>query len=794
MLTNIRKDLLISKYKCHKCEKAFKRSDILQRHVTRIHLSTASTKSTPILSNVTVAPSTQQAASDNRHNNTLAISNLISNEPPVAEQQLNTFASKDVQEKRSSLGHLVGPDLSSNDGTENIDQNHKVSPLSNSDIYSWISDIAPLDSEAALASSIFDNNDMGWLFSELDNRPHFFKNEHSVGHGVPKNGNILNPTRILFSPLPDFLTTLADSNLQTPTNLLALKEHLQSVSEKDETEEAWLIIERKIKEVLFDEYDDTASASPKLTLSNAYSRKLVDNEFFHPTTMKRLYNLYFEVFHDHFPILHKPTFLQKPQSVAPLLIVSMLTLGAFHDSAENYLTAVELHQRLRWLIFSSQDLIPPKLWTIQTLALIQAFEKMASTRHQHEVSATFHSAVITLLRRDGSCANMRPVKYSSSDTRESSPDDEWSLWIERESIKRSVLFLFMMDAQHSLLFGHTSFMSATEIRLDLPCNDEIWNAETIYEWSQKVTEERNSELGKTESSFVETLKSLLNERLLPLNISPFAKLCVLHGLLSVIWHTQQNDPGSLEVNGPSKSFQSRRDILERAIETWSFSVMSRASSLATDVARVMHKLAFITLYTSQTSLLDILTFCGSASLIGRPLRSSDFIKSKESVEKWVASEDATQGFIHSLLLIHQIVFSGSAFEGPAQKYSAKSDKIALRPWCLYISTLIVWVYSFFKQKSIGGRIRLPQTKDLEIHSSTLKAEEFVLSSLRPQMQGYNQDGKTNGKGFEKRNPSYLNSVYLLIVVRDSLKDCRWEMMRDAHTCLGKLIGLDKDNL
>ena len=72
----------------------------------------------------------------------------------------------------------------------------------------------------------------------------------------------------------------------------------------------------------------------------------------------------------------------------------MITIGmaiAGDDTAHKL--AVEIHEALRWQVYSSKEFKhPAKLWEMQTLLLREIFDKMLSGRHQHEMAHTvsFH--------------------------------------------------------------------------------------------------------------------------------------------------------------------------------------------------------------------------------------------------------------------------------------------------------------------------------------------------------------------------------------------------------------------
>jgi hypothetical protein len=96
----------------------------------------------------------------------------------------------------------------------------------------------------------------------------------------------------------------------------------------------WATVQARVLEVL-------ESLSPDVLISS----------FFYHSNLSQFYNLYFENYHPHFPILYKPTLdLTK---VPPLLIIAIVTLGSTLSSdADHFQTAVKIYDSLRYIIFN----------------------------------------------------------------------------------------------------------------------------------------------------------------------------------------------------------------------------------------------------------------------------------------------------------------------------------------------------------------------------------------------------------------------------------------------------------
>lgn len=77
---------------------------------------------------------------------------------------------------------------------------------------------------------------------------------------------------------------------------------------------------------------------------------LLQSEFFQPNNLAMCFNLYFENYHSHFPILHRPTLIAA--AAEPLLIASIITLGSTLATDEAiYSLGQRIHDSLRWIIF-----------------------------------------------------------------------------------------------------------------------------------------------------------------------------------------------------------------------------------------------------------------------------------------------------------------------------------------------------------------------------------------------------------------------------------------------------------
>lgn len=408
---------------------------------------------------------------------------------------------------------------------------------------------------------------------------------------------------------------------------------------------------------------------------------VLQSSFFEPESMQTFCNLYFNNYNGHFPILHQPTF--SPASVPPLLMIAVLTLGATLSPDESHFqTAERIQDSLRFLIFNSEAFSPPApLWCLQALLLAQAQQKMFSTRKHHEMAHIFHGAIITLMRRGSSYTVDRNTSQESS-----SLDKAWKQWIDRELGLRAAYFAFIMDAQHASIFGHTPALSVSDLRLPLPCPDRLWDANTASRWKREQARQEDM------PEFLPTLRAVLARMPLSSAFCAFSRFIILHGIFSLTKHMEARETTALDVGtnklslednrsthsgGQSESGDSWRETLDRAIETWSFSLMSQEPSLCLEAARTLHRIAHVVLHVN---LIDYHVFTGALtgapSLTGNEITPAAFARAKQRIQSWAAKPVAKKTLSHCFMMIQETLYS-------RRQYQASEDNIALRPWALY---------------------------------------------------------------------------------------------------------------
>ncbi|KAJ5777441.1 hypothetical protein N7520_000687 [Penicillium odoratum] len=490
----------------------------------------------------------------------------------------------------------------------------------------------------------------------------------------------------------------------------------------------------------------TLAHSRLIPALNQLDISVLYSPFFEVENLKIFYDLYFENYHPHFPIFHRPTMILS--DIEPLLLVSLLTLGStMSDDMHLYELGQQVHDALRLIIINV------------------AHGKMKSSRKNYEMAHVFHGAIVTMMKRGS-------VYPASSTIR--APHQvinlqlEWHQWVKEESWRRTAFFAFCMDAQHACLFGHSPILSVNDLEMTLPCKEILWESLSPESWYDLCQRDSKS----SSAHFLPTLKALLQDAITPAAYSEYARFILLHGLISLQTHLQSTsrltmgiEKGSTEdpksVSDPSGAKSSTlkasppwANMISTAIAAWSDCLLSLQPSLCLEAARPLYRMAQITLHVS---MVDLLTLAMDPDHLGSAHARSTYDEAKARMSAWATTKSAREAVRYSLLLVQETMFSG-------HRYRASDDNIAPRPWCLYVAALTLWMY--------GVMTEGPASPEIE----ESKAEEYLIQMTRALKGGqmdYVEANQTAG---------------LMRAVRDALENCRWELLQDAHEILGRLGG------
>lgn len=541
-------------------------------------------------------------------------------------------------------------------------------------------------------------------------------------------------------------------------------------------------------------------------------------------TLKTYLSSYWYHIHQQMPILHRPTF--NPDSCPDLLLLAMMCLGAAclerghpekqtQNGAE---LAIFIAYHIRWEVFKDPEFRPTaKLWTFQSMLLLELFEKMFSTISLHERAHIHHATTLTVMRRGSSL-----IGRSANDSRkeaddptrtppgpdgtintsgQNTPDAHWNRWITAEATRRVAFAAFIIDSTHATLFGHSAIMSPHDLRLPLPCDEALWSATSSAE-VQRV-EASLAANGFKAVPFLEGLKKTLNHQKVRTNT--FGRVILMAGLLNVSWHMNQRD---LQVSslGASNTLGNQvrwRSPLTRAFDFWrkdfdeSLSKndhwlhVCQAKNNETcpldhrdnvfESRTCLHSLAHMAMHVD---VIDCQVFAGADRALGRSVTDSDRAAvQKRMKELWAPSARARDATFYALRFLCEVLIPEEELttkkrkhphQPPTFGYNARDDSLLNRPWILYFAALIVWSYGYALDGKISPSNYTLTTRELQIYD----------------MQRYliRMGGVASPDDLEKQKDRN-SCLGMLLLLRERFRQPRWGLLHEASDTLGSCIEL-----
>ena len=442
---------------------------------------------------------------------------------------------------------------------------------------------------------------------------------------------------------------------------------------------------------------------------------------------------YWTHIHQQMPILHRPTY--NPETCPDLLLLAMMCIGATCLERTHPIEVTQncaelsffIAYHIRWEVFKDAEFRPTaKLWTFQTMLLLELFEKMYSTRTLHERAHIHHATTLTVMRRGSSLIGRsatESMEDSDDPTRtppgpdgsintsgQNTPDAFWNRWITAEATRRVAFAAFVIDSTHATLFSHSAVMSPHDLKLPLPCDEALWSATSSAE-VQRV-EASLSANGFQPATFMDGLKRTLNGKQVRTNT--FGRVILMAGLLNISWHMNQRD---LQVSslgaGNTLGNQIRwRTPLTRAFDSWrrdfdeSLGKNARWLQVCNPAANdrnsidhrdnvfesrtCLHTLAHMAMHVD---IIDCCVFAGSDRVVGRSVTEGDRIAvAKRMREQWAPSARARDATFYALRFLCDVLIPSEELSSvrarpdqpPTFTYSARDDYLFNRP-CKFVS-------------------------------------------------------------------------------------------------------------
>lgn len=456
---------------------------------------------------------------------------------------------------------------------------------------------------------------------------------------------------------------------------------------------------------------------------------IANHEYFNH--LETFLDLYWTCFHVQYPILHKPSF--NTFTCHPILLLSMIMTGASYAKCEpnNFFKndknprefADLIADPLRLIIFSCEEFHPPsQVYIIQSLLLLECYERFATNRKLHERAFLHHGTTIQLLRRSPGLGG-NPLKNKTEYNRRHNATI-WEKWVEFESVKRAALFAFYIDSTHSMVFGYQLMLFSNHIQLNLPCDDDLWESYL----TPKEIPNRNDSM-----PFLVGLKKILNRE--HVNTGIFGKKILLAGLLSIMFQMQQRD-----LQGSILEFEQLRDTwkdtLSLAFDYWNCDIMKsccnsessyllkneslktlRPFSLSQSDTRCKLPVYHMAQITLRIQHYDYYIFAGAPWRMNVQAEASDYELVGKKVREWANSPNGRVSVVYAYLFLFEMFLTPQdSVDQLNLPYDSDSDAVLNRLNVLALVTLLTWSYNFVlkgpESTPLSGSTELVSTKNL----------------------------------------------------------------------------------
>ncbi|CAG8903475.1 unnamed protein product [Penicillium egyptiacum] len=356
--------------------------------------------------------------------------------------------------------------------------------------------------------------------------------------------------------------------------------------------------------------------------------------------LQRYISAYITYFHPHIPFLHIPTLnFQAPQYTNNLrtpsghlnlsstgvaggggcLILSMAAIGALYEyesaaskdlfDAAKKMIQLYLEERRKADMsaalnrsHSSRDssVHNTPLWLVQAMLLNVIYGHTCGDKTSADIASTHCAALVSLARAAelthhldpknlpqdhlvaGTNGNDSPgdsENWMSSSFSQPKERRDWLNWKVVEERKRTLYAIFVLSSFLVSAYNHAPALTNSEIRLDLPCEEDLWAAESPQAWKQMGGQTASKKTLSFSAALTSLLTASQREQSQSANLfynsddlsnsenrpSTFGCLVLIYSLHNYIWETRQRHMGRQWTAQETDAMQSH---IEPALRAW----------------------------------------------------------------------------------------------------------------------------------------------------------------------------------------------------------------------------------
>ncbi|KAK0205793.1 hypothetical protein DFS33DRAFT_1416386 [Desarmillaria ectypa] len=196
---------------------------------------------------------------------------------------------------------------------------------------------------------------------------------------------------------------------------------------------------------------------------------------------QRYLRLFFTDFCKQLPLVHRATWSMEGKP--PVLVRAMQACGALLVKTRQAAQFIEETLNSRNLLLQEFASCSPKdrVFLILAVVLLQTLGLFHQRPETRVATSVYHGMLVMMIHQSGSIAQERCwVVPNINDSL--SLEQSWKEWVTHETAKRALLLTYLHDCCYSIYFSKQSSFRTTEFDIHLPCDEDLWNAQTPVEW------------------------------------------------------------------------------------------------------------------------------------------------------------------------------------------------------------------------------------------------------------------------------------------------------------------------
>ncbi|GFF48271.1 hypothetical protein IFM51744_06785 [Aspergillus udagawae] len=338
---------------------------------------------------------------------------------------------------------------------------------------------------------------------------------------------------------------------------------------------------------------------------------------------------YFSHFHPIFPIIHEPSFLPSRQNA--VLLLSICSVGSLFLGSQRAIEhGISMFERLQKAVLSSWDIMiaqrsDSNIVAIQSALLGQTFGLLMGRPKDLAGIETFHGSIIAWARR------VRLLNHATSpalpqnlpNLTNGQLQSAWEHWISAEERKRTVLGIFILDAELAKIHHHEPYLRPATPRLPTISSDDAFAANNASAWKELVHQQIQKSGSRT------PLPNVVQEQR-PGGTSDFELCAMLESISAVACERQE----------PLSTTPHLTEKCQEMLITWYETHLSTSApgQVSAYPLRILWHSTFIVLYSN----LDVLErACGRDG----PEAAQEAIGCART---WANSHEATRSLVHAV--------------------------------------------------------------------------------------------------------------------------------------------------